>query len=1326
MLFRVGIGAVAFALAISAADLPPLPAPALHAVYLGQDGHDYCTSDCQLQPNDIEDLHLRLEGLPAKEEIRSASFSRAGGGAWSYSTLAQPTPHFRAALLRESRSAWADVFLEPTFEEPAFDLHIELEYASGRKAELDARCGQSDTNLFMPQVVLQARWIGQDGHDLTGPTADVGPDGFQDARIDLAGLSKRLEIQALRIEADNGDHWECGDNRDHLANAELAWDPQDTSKGSLFFSPVSDLRGRKLALTILYANGRHQRIELTAGTTDPALAMPGPREFTLDAALSRSLSVNWLGQEDVAGRGDIHLELNGLPKDGEVQAVAVSDSCGGFWEFCLPEAESAFYGPAEGGLRTLGESPTEREKFGLFAMAPYEGVHGSAVSRFNALALKFQRRTDRVAADLYLPPFRDEAGSRMMLRVLLRIGAGANQTAICALPGQPCDPYRRGSIPADSYVTARPGDALSDLIAHFGHVVLTDGRYRIKAPLVLNHPVTISGSHNAILEFSQPPDAPEWSEAIRISAANTTLEGFAIRFAGPVRWVAGFGNARVIGAVPRKPDASEHPDPLLNVVVRELDIESSPVEPLPEPGQEQSSIFTINFAAAGSGRIVGNSIHGGTTDVRNGPWEISDNTYRGTMPGTVAWDAFAAHYFHDLSVMRNHVAPVAPCGKTWRFLVLTQRGDHATVADNHVENIGMKDTDKLANPNAPEIMLTESYRLNYEGRPARISTDGWIAQIPLVMYGQIEPGSILSVLSGPFAGHYFRIAQPLSPTVLLLEQPLPEALRPGNYAISVAHGLTDLAWERNTIDARGGRSSLMVLAGNHWNARLEGNHLLGGAEGLRICGAGATEHPGLWGWSRTPMFDLMADENLCEDSRVSIQISGNDDAYAKTTGVRAYIAGAVKDNTIRWSDAFLRSFGAPVQPSSSGPLSVNINTLSNAAQLRLHGNRLETQAGISTEVRLADFSQVPGVVIDHLPASTGLYVGSPSIVIWTNGEYVASHDFFGPESTEHTEAATAVFRSGDRGATWQKVATLHGQFWSSLFINRGVLYLMGTDKQNGNVVIRRSHDGGTTWTTPTDDANGRLRADAQYHTAPTPVVEHDGRLWRAMEQRNPPTGWGANLRAGIFSAPVEANLLAATNWTASDFLPRNADGPDRQPDAWLEGNAVIAPDGSIVDVLRMDKPDLPEKAAIVEISADGRTAAFNPKTGVVDFPGGAKKFTIRFDPQSRLYWSLVNIIPPEIRTVEAPSAIRNTLALVCSTDLRKWTVRQAVLHHANPEKFAFQYVDWQFDGDDLIAVCRTAYDDGLGGAHNYHDANFLTFHRWKNFRDLRMVSSLPP
>ena len=59
--------------------------------------------------------------------------------------------------------------------------------------------------------------------------------------------------------------------------------------------------------------------------------------------------------------------------------------------------------------------------------------------------------------------------------------------------------------------------------------------------------------------------------------------------------------------------------------------------------------------------------------------------------------------------------------------------------------------------------------------------------------------------------------------------------------------------------------------------------------------------------------------------------------------------------------------------------------------------------------------------------------------------------------------------------------------------------------------------------------------------------------------------------------------------------------------------------------------------------------------------------------------------------------------------------RELVLHHPDVEYHGFQYVDWLFDGDDLIVASRTAFDDGLGGAHNQHDANFLTFHRVVDF-----------
>ena len=39
-----------------------------------------------------------------------------------------------------------------------------------------------------------------------------------------------------------------------------------------------------------------------------------------------------------------------------------------------------------------------------------------------------------------------------------------------------------------------------------------------------------------------------------------------------------------------------------------------------------------------------------------------------------------------------------------------------------------------------------------------------------------------------------------------------------------------------------------------------------------------------------------------------------------------------------------------------------------------------------------------------------------------------------------------------------------------------------------------------------------------------------------------------------------------------------------------------------------------------------------------------------------------------------------------------------------------------FDGKNILLACRTAYDDDFEGAHNNHDANYLTFFRIKKFR----------
>jgi len=260
---------------------------------------------------------------------------------------------------------------------------------------------------------------------------------------------------------------------------------------------------------------------------------------------------------------------------------------------------------------------------------------------------------------------------------------------------------------------------------------------------------------------------------------------------------------------------------------------------------------------------------------------------------------------------------------------------------------------------------------------------------------------------------------------------------------------------------------------------------------------------------------------------------------------------------------------------------------------------------------------------------------------------------------------------------------------------------MGTTCEYGRIVARRSADGGRTWSEA-----AYLTEDTGYHTAPVPVLVHRGRIYRAFEY-HPKGPWGY-FEAFLFSAPEKADLLKAESWRATPRLKFPEAG--RPGKHFLEGNVLLSPMGEILDILRVDNQ---EKAAILKLGPDGALGFER----LVAFPGGAKKFTIRWDKKSKRYWTLANQALAEYaESAEKPASVRNTLVLMSSKDLGEWRVERRVLHHPEVKYHAFQYVDWQFEGRDLVVASRTAFDDEAGGAARAHDANYLTFHRVVNFR----------
>lgn len=364
-----------------------------------------------------------------------------------------------------------------------------------------------------------------------------------------------------------------------------------------------------------------------------------------------------------------------------------------------------------------------------------------------------------------------------------------------------------------------------------------------------------------------------------------------------------------------------------------------------------------------------------------------------------------------------------------------------------------------------------------------------------------------------------------------------------------------------------------------------------------------------------------------------------------------------------------------------------------------------------------DFPHVPGVEVSHSPASTGIYLSSPSLAILPDGRYCATCDEFGPGSSKRTGGVTRVFISGDHGQTWEPLPKVTPSFWPTLFVHRKALYLIAsTNSGDGRLVIRKSSDWGRTWTIPTSAENGLLRPDAPFLTNAGNIIVCNGRVWfGSVFDLQGPHGWGTSSRFFVMSAPIKADLLKDSSWTCSTPIVYNPTFLEGGFHGLIEGTITAGPSGLPMTMYRVDCRDPQEKALVAMPSRDGKVLGFDPRKDFVNFPGGCKKFIVRYDRASKLYWSLSNWVPKRYAGFNVERA-RNTLALVTSPDLYHWTIRTVVLHHPDVKSHAFQYADFHFEGNDMIALSRTAYDDGLGGAHSQHDANFITFHRFKDFR----------
>lgn len=319
---------------------------------------------------------------------------------------------------------------------------------------------------------------------------------------------------------------------------------------------------------------------------------------------------------------------------------------------------------------------------------------------------------------------------------------------------------------------------------------------------------------------------------------------------------------------------------------------------------------------------------------------------------------------------------------------------------------------------------------------------------------------------------------------------------------------------------------------------------------------------------------------------------------------------------------------------------------------------------------------------------------SPGIVVVEEAGksvYYVSYEISTVMNYEELSTFTVVKKSTDGGNTWttvvEKIPNLR---WASPFENRGSVYLLGSDIDTGAAVIIRVGENGTYHKAIL------FKAEVVQGTSPGAVLHANGRIYKAYH-------------IASISASEDADLMNPASWTVS-----NRTNTEALAQFGGEGSMVAGKDGEVYQVMHTDKP---QTAYILKLSADGKTyTAAKPDTSnIVQFPTCISKTSVIYDAVSGKYLALSNICNTQNKRQ------RNVLALVVSEDLYTWEIAEYLLverEMVNPlystTMHAFQYADFKIDGDSLAVVVREA----AGYTNTYHDGNYTTFYRVENFRAL--------
>ena len=316
---------------------------------------------------------------------------------------------------------------------------------------------------------------------------------------------------------------------------------------------------------------------------------------------------------------------------------------------------------------------------------------------------------------------------------------------------------------------------------------------------------------------------------------------------------------------------------------------------------------------------------------------------------------------------------------------------------------------------------------------------------------------------------------------------------------------------------------------------------------------------------------------------------------------------------------------------------------------------------------------------------------------------------------DELSSKTVIRKSTDSGTTWEITHEIDRLKWAAMFLVGDQMYIVGFLKDDG------SWKGGTWIGRVTDDGNAKTVETVELSKLCDDVsaifepMIIDGILYLPLDST-------------VMSASVTSDITKASVWT------RTQDSAELISKEWfrqvtgkslnsegsaecLEGNIVKGRDGEIYVIYRIESQPYGNYAIMLKLSQDKTRLELLPNNGsLLKLPTTVSRFVIKYDESTDLYICISNWY-----LTDNACRARNVLGLSVSDDLIDWKTvdtllvdREMINTECSCWRAAFQYTDWDFDGDDLVLAVR----ETVGFANTFHDGKYFTFYRVSNYRDL--------